>query len=484
MSDAYPTGIALASTPGTQVLFLDMLEVDELRNAQLVVNQARKHPANPVIQTGSLGEWDSLQAVTWHGTVIWDAEDRIYKAWYMGLDAAEMGQQRTRTGYAVSPDGVAWEKPALGIHAYNGSRDNNLVIDITPAKGMGPALKDLGDPDPSRRYKLFLWDDNGDIEIWNAPDGSKARLPDPDVWFDLHQCLYDAQEPDPNRRYKTYGQISERRGSWSIRKGGMAFGPDPWSWTRSPHNPIIDPDDGEEFQNHYVSVLPYKGYYLMLYEFGWLEPWNNAYVADVRLAVSRDGEIFRRVNPHQPVIRRGGKGEWDGAFIVTSSDPVVHDDQIHLYYAGNGEVWKNWPNENSRGSPISSGSVFPSQTGLATLPLDGFTNVESLDREMPGVVTTIPIEVGPDPTTLEVSVGNMIPGRSWLAVEVLGPSGDPLPGFAKEACERLATDGPGQVVTWNGSTELPRSETRFQLRFWTYGAAKLYGFSFVAAYEM
>ena len=35
----------------------------------------------------------------------------------------------------------------------------------------------------------------------------------------------------------------------------------------------------------------------MLYEYGWLEPHSSVYVADIRLAVSRDGERFQRVQP-------------------------------------------------------------------------------------------------------------------------------------------------------------------------------------------
>ena len=500
MSDGYPEAVEVSATPGTTVLFLDLLEVADMDNAQLVVNAATKHPANPVIKTGLLGAWDSLQAATWHGTVIWDDEDHIFKAWYVGIDALETSTWQTRTGYAISPDGVAWEKPSLGIHEYNGSSDNNLTIDIAPALGMGPALKDPGDPDPARRYKLFLWDDLWNTEIWNAldgvhftregkpslthkrlPDGSKARLPDPEVWFDVHQCLYDAQDPDPNRRYKYYGQISEARGDWNIRKGGLAYGPDPWTLTRSPHNPIIDPDDGNEFQIHYISVLPYKGYYLMLYEFAWLEPLYGAYVGDVRLAVSRDGEIFRRVNPHQAVIRRGEPDAWDSGIIVTSSDTVVHDDQLWLYFAGSADVWKNWPRENLRGAPPAF--PYPVQTGLATLPLDGFTDIESLDHEMPGIVTTVPIRRPEARTRLALSVSNSLPGRGWVDVEVLDEAGSAIPGYERAACRHLWKDGASRPVTWADRTDLPLSVERMRLRFWTYGAVKLHGFTFVSAVD-
>ena len=493
----YPKAVELTAAAGTHVLFADMLEVAELRNAHLVVNEARKHPANPVIGTGELGAWDSLQATPWQGTVMWDAEDDSFKAWYMGLDAAESGRQIPRMGYAQSPDGVAWEKPALGIHAYNGSTANNLLVEIAPNKANGPVLKDPGESDPARRYKFLCFDAHHDREFWFAPDGlhftrtgqpnvwnertpdgERYHLPDGRVWFDAHQILYDPQDPDPDRHYKLYGQMSARRGDWSIRKGGVMFGPTPYAWTRSALNPIIDPDDGEEFQIHFISVLPWKGYYFMLYEFGWLESLRGSYVADIRLAVSRDGETFRRVDPHQPVIRRGAKHEWDGGFLVTSSDVVAHDGRFWLYYAGQPDNWTKWPGENRGGWPGSAGSIYPSQTGLATLPQDGLTNVESLDGEMPGVITTVSVRSATPPARLELSVSQALPGRSWVDVAVVGADGEPLLGYGRDECEHVLRDGAQQPVRWADNHVLPADITEFRLQFWTYGGVKLHGFTF------
>ncbi len=496
MAAPYPSRVDLAARPGASVLFLDLLEVDQLHRARQVVRPAVKHPANPVIRTGPLVAWDSMQACPWQGTVMWDAEAGHYKAWYMGMDAAESGRQLPRVGYAVSPDGVTWEKPLVGAYAYAGSRRNNLVALLPGRKTNGPALKDLGDADPARRYKLLLFDERQDREIWNSPDGlhftregapsivsppaadgARRRLPDPQVWFDVHQLLYDPQDPNPARRYKAYGQMSAQRGSWAIRKGGLAYGPDPWTWTRSPHNPIIDPDDGHESQIHFISVLPYKGLYVMLYEYGWITPHDSVYAADVRLAVSRDGEVFRRVQPHHPLVRRGGPGAWDGGFLVTSSDVVVRAHEIQVFYAGQPASWTNWPAENRGAWPHSAGSVYPSQTGLAALPLDGFAALETLDGETPGAVTTIPIEPWTAPVELRVSWGNALPGRNCLDVQALAADGSPLGPWP---AARIATDGSDVPVVWPDGRALPAGR-RFRLRFGIHGGARLFGFGFAAA---
>ena len=449
-----------------------------------------------------------MQATPWQGTVIWDSDEHVFKCWYMGIDAEEAGtHQQPRVGYAVSSDGIAWEKPSLGLCDYKGSRDNNMLVDNTPRRTNGPCLKDPGDDDPARRYKLFLLDANWDKEIWNSPDGIRfsregraslrsARtpegdmrwLPDPEAWFDVHQVLYDPQDPDPQRRYKCYGQMSgpraSERGGWTSRKGGMAYGPDPWTWTRSAHNPIIDPDDGDEFQIHFISVFPWKGYYFMLYEFAWLEPLQNSYAGDVRLAVSRDGEVFRRVNPHEPVLRRGARDAWDSGFLVTSSDVVIYGDELRLYYSGQAETWTKWPLGDrvakKEGWPSSAGSIYPSQMGLATLPLDGFTSLESLDHEMPAVVTTIPAEPSDEAVQLRLSVSQTLPGRSWIDAAVLGPSGEELPSYGRADCRHVHTDGPDQLARWSDVDTLPTGADRIQIRFWIYGQAKLHAASFAS----
>ena len=100
------------------------------------VCEATKHPNNPVLPLGDLHEWDATQARPWSSpTVIWDEEDRVFKAWYSGSDAAP--EKWTAMGYATSQDGVTWEKPHLHLFDWRGSSANNIV-----ALGYGPVLKD------------------------------------------------------------------------------------------------------------------------------------------------------------------------------------------------------------------------------------------------------------------------------------------------------------------------------------------------------
>ena len=75
--------------------------------------------------------------------------------------------------YASSGDGIRWEKPTLGLVAFNGSKTNNILVSAT---GGDPDLGfyfDLHEKNLSRRFKAFgtgLSDDPRDSHGWARVD--------------------------------------------------------------------------------------------------------------------------------------------------------------------------------------------------------------------------------------------------------------------------------------------------------------------------
>ena len=71
--------------------------------------------------------------------------------WYVATRGENDGGRRWC--YAISHDGVAWNKPELGLHEFQGSRRNNLISpDEWNGGGYFNVFKDPRDPDPGRRY--------------------------------------------------------------------------------------------------------------------------------------------------------------------------------------------------------------------------------------------------------------------------------------------------------------------------------------------
>ena len=127
-------GTVLELTPGPQLLIDDYL-VDDIWCIRRSPEQPVKHMQNPIMDCPG-------------GTIIYDEEDRVFKFWYgIGIP----GTFEAMGGYAVSTDGITWEKPDLGLVEVDGSRSNNFI----QTDGFGSVLKDPHDPDPSRRYKMM-----------------------------------------------------------------------------------------------------------------------------------------------------------------------------------------------------------------------------------------------------------------------------------------------------------------------------------------
>ncbi len=477
--------------PGTRILFLDMDNVEVQHNVTRRVLEATKHPANPLLPLGDVHEWDSLQAAPWASrTVLYDEEEGLFKCWYAGTDLST--ERWWATGYAYSEDGINWTKPRLGLFEYNGNRDNNICV-----MDLGPVIKDPGEDDPNKRYKMLkmgLQRERG-IRAGYSSDGlhwqEGARIDLPE-WEggrpDMVVLLRDDQDPDPNRRYKFVWQRvlpSNKPGPEGVRTKYLGYGPDIEHFEASKLNPILHPNDGLEHENHFLMLAPYCGQYVMLYEYGWYTPNGSgnfgSYCADIRLATSRDGERYERINPHEKIIPRGPRGAWDGGFLVISDKPVIKGDTIYLYYAGNGEDWTSWPGSNKHAGYrfTSTGCVRSSRMGLATLRRDGFTCLQTTDGETPGFASTRPIDRVAGDIDLVANVGCTLQNRSWVEVEVLDPeTGDPMAGFTRADCCDISRDGTQLAVRWGDRGIFNAPKSPFKLRFWIYGAARLHAFGF------
>lgn len=498
----------LDTTPQTHILFLDLQEIAGMENAELVVNQAEKCPANPVLPLGDYLAWDRQRASSWAGSIIFDEDERLFKLWYFGGPAEE--PHFTGIGYAWSDDGISWQKPSLGLYEYRGSRDNNICFQSptglqlfmigTVSKGLADhftVVKDLLEPDPGRRYKgwtLVYWPEDGysrKIAVY-SPDGihwTVGERPVPYPIRDESCILIDDADPDPARRIKVYGNPNE---NVALGHVDMGYGPDIERMRPNPRNPVFAP--GLEHTIHLFSVLEYRGYYLALYDYNlWQDydgmhgdpavrdidprvpaPKTGAFVGDVRLAVSRDGcGPFTRVNAHQPLVARGARGAWDGGFLVMPG-PVVRDGEILIFYTGVDEAGGALPNHRPPEQPI------PLRTGLARLRPDGFTHLQARDGYGPACITTHPLRMEGAAPRLILNAARLLPYRDWVEVEILDEAtGQPVEGYSRADCLKIASEGIRLPVRWQHQATLSGIRSpRIALRFYLYGLARLHSFTF------
>ena len=93
-----------------------------------------------------MGKRSNPAAMVFSHGMFYDPHDRLFKMWYMG------GYSQN-TCYAVSHDGITWDKPALDVVA-----GTNIVM--AQHRDSSTIWLDLAERDPGRRFKMTLWYDH------------------------------------------------------------------------------------------------------------------------------------------------------------------------------------------------------------------------------------------------------------------------------------------------------------------------------------
>jgi hypothetical protein len=109
--------------------------------------------------------WDSGETFS-HGCVLIDPTDGLYKAWYLSTPQGTKDRQCT---YAVSEDGVNWDRPELDVYPCDGYDKTNIIL----GSKMGGKLGQLSvvihpDAPPDQRYELFCFRDPC-YWVWKTP---------------------------------------------------------------------------------------------------------------------------------------------------------------------------------------------------------------------------------------------------------------------------------------------------------------------------
>ena len=361
--------------------------------------------------------------------MLYDEESREFKMWYGTYlsDKAAPSGLRYRVCYATSKDGIHWVRPDLGEVEWEGSRKNNLIKWGVQWMRRPNVIKDLHDPDPSRRYKMTYVDVfDGKTAITKAfsADGIRWQLnADGKPWFRMnHGANLLGWDP----RVERYVIFTKMPGSQDSM--GRATSTDFLNW--SDPQTVLAPGATERNANFKgLTAFSYGDIYLgFLYNFE-RQP-DGFLVSQAELAMSRDGVKWQRVAPGEPCFRLGSKGSWEshGVFPVA---PVIHKDRIMVFYC----AW-NVPygddHEAGEAGWVENGMRKQYAIGLATLRLDGFVSLEAGPR--PGSVTTKTVELAGG--TLEVNADV----RGDLRVELLDAAERPLEGYSAADCEPVRSD--------------------------------------------
>ncbi len=483
---------------GTQrQLFIDNYIIQSLKNARKVLNPADKHPQNPVLRADR--PWEG--ALTGPTRVIYDEDEGIFKMWYRTTKRyfAKRGGEMTTydwvddrtvrstvevpysydltddewlTCYAVSRDGVDWEKPNLGRVEFNNSNENNIL----PKESMVPLFKDHHETDPSKRYKAILkrgttTGPGMQLDLFYSSDGFEWTP------YENNPVLDTAPRPgrwgptvfmgwDPIREvYAVHVESClHRRCRLGKRVIGRAESPDMIQWSRDQTILIPDENDFPDTEFYNMPVVTYHGMYLgMLWNF---RTTNTLHYPE--LVVSRDGIHYER-NYREPFVRPGDQGDFDETTLYVLA-PIVHQGRVWIYYEGG-----NWRGPEAL---YKKGKKAIHAAGLATLPEDAFVSVDA-GKLLPGELMTHLFSFEGSELALNVKTAwnNAGAGQPEVKVGVLDSDQEPIAGFTLAESDPVRATG-WHRMSWRGKSDLSALAGQpIQLRIHIRNA-KLYSFEF------
>ena len=426
-------------------LFVDLDRVEALENVTRTFHAAEKHPANPVLRR--VYPWEQPRG-TW-GSVIFDAEERIFKAWYGGTSGRDISgctgpncRSNSVLCYAISQDGVVWQRPRLGLHDAGGTRANNVVIGDSYRDGMAhweSVMKDPLESDPQRRYKALGWSSFD----WDGPQSGIFTMTSPDGLNWTHT-------PDPVFRYhprpgtNDLGPVGDAQAMMidTLRRRYVAYlrrvpnrvmsvSTDFVNWT--PPRDCLLAEDGElgnAIYNHVGFV--YGDRYL-----GFLTYFNrdpNDTRLTLHLLTSRDGEHWHRPRSERPLIGSGEIGDPDRfTVMLTGAPPIRVGDRLYIYYRALANRHRPYAGNDSA---LEGGGIC-----LATLRVDGFASMGAgYDG---GVLTTRPFEC----TGSDLRI-NAKADFGQITAEVLDDKRQVIPGFSEAESAAVQADRVDQPLRW------------------------------------
>jgi hypothetical protein len=392
------------------------------------------HPKNPVL-TGGMVFSDGV----WY-----DPEVKTFKMWYMAKGG---------TAYAISKDGLAWEKPELDVQ-----KGTNLVQ--TSPRDSSTVWLDLQAKDPKKRYKMFRSYSRPEIKSWClwihfSADGIHWTEPEPTgACGDRSTVFYN-----PFRKVWVYSLRNgpgkaRRRRYWEARgdvvkdaQWGSYSDPPLWCGSDKLDLPREDYKVTPELYN--LDAVAYESILLGLFTI-----WRGQFPErpkpnEVCVGYSRDGWSWTRPDRRGFCPVSETKGDWKYGNVQSAGGGcLVVGEELYFYCSGRGD-----------------GNV----TSLAVLRRDGFTSMDADDKE--GTLTTRPVTFKGKYLFVNVDAAS-----GELRCEVLDEKGEVLAPFGAAGCVPVRADKTLQRVGWKDAADLGRVAGKtLQFRFYL-KSGKLYAF--------
>jgi hypothetical protein len=438
--------------------------------------------------------------ITCYANVFWDELHRHFRLYYVPVNPT--ATPAFRLALATSSDGVHWDRPNLGVVEFDGSRDNNIVID---GQREGTVFIDPNAP-PQRRYAYLSGTAESGLLYFSSPDGIRfTQANAPLTPYQSDSQLSTFWDPARKKYASYFKATNEAAGKWrmspqivlnhnihlprdrtplvrTVARYETDGVDDPWS---GPFRVVMARDERDppgmdlytnSIQKYGLAPNVYLGFPTPYYHYSHS---TRAYLnqpalaaggktndgtIDTQLAVSRDGITFtRHRTPYVPLHHHD---DLNIKIAMLFPGLLYHPDRIDHYFAGYTHTHGDTQARLRLQGRELGGIIRLSQR------IDGFISLDFAYTG--GTMTTRPLRF--DGRQLFVNLNTSASGEARIAL--LDHAGRPIPGFALEECRIINGDHLARKVEWESRSDLWALANRpVRLQFAMRGT-KLFSFQF------
>ncbi len=371
-----------------------------------------------------------------------------YRMYYRGYTPADNSDSQV-TCYAESNDGIHFTRPNLGLHEFNGDKENNIVLSGVVSHNFAPFLDANPAAKPEERYKALAGIDSKLFALVSA-DGIHWKLlrPEPVMTKGTFDSLNLAFWDPTAQCYRAYSRYFVQGGYQGARAIQNNQSSDFVNWSTPQANRYAAGVPLEHFYTNATTPCPGAPHHLLSFpkrfvpERTKVAAMKEPGVSDAVFMSSRDGlnwdrpflEAWLRPGTDQRNwTQRSNMPAW--GIVLTSPD------EFSMYVSEHYE----WPDNRLR---------------RVTIRRHGFASMHA--GAGGGEFTTRPITFAGDQLILNYATS----AAGSVRVEIQDLHGQPHAGLALEDMPELFGDELDAVVQWKSGSDLAKlAGTPVRLRF-------------------
>ena len=399
-----------------------------------------------------------------------------FRLWYLGKGIEDGEVSNFQVCYAVSQDGIHWERPNLGLVEFNGSKDNNLVAFEAEGQPCScSVLYDPEDPDPERRFKMITENNPYYVTASYSAEGTHWKEGPNNPLL-----KHNAVEPCGLIKHNDCYILNGQGGNVGTKRALVTFvSYDFENWSDSvvlglrrdlhPHKQTPGCHAGEQI--HLGAGLWDRGNVILgVYGMWHGETNDREFVSmDLGLVVSNDGLHFEEPVPDFKFIAGYEIERKTGVY------PCLEQGQGFANAGDESLIWySNW-----RGGELNVARFPRDRMGYFEVVPDPKPNLQPSEdthqlywREHIGDIVpeygdphfiSCPIDLQGQSAPVYINAEGLSE-RNPLRVEVLDERMQPLPGYGNGDCLPVTEEGLRTEVTWKGKAGLEDIDAPVRLR--------------------